>query len=342
MQIKNTFKSMEELNKITFPEPTWIVEGLLMEGGISILAGEAKAGKSTFSRQLMSAVSNGDSFLNRNTTKTKVYYFCLEDRISKVRNSLNVLDCDLNNIFITEQKISNTTAFFKEFNDGESKLIVLDTMVLNISFKDLNDYNCVTTVLEPYRTFAKETNSHILMLHHMGKNKEQSDQNKMIGSVGLAGAVETMLFLGKNEGNKSSTFGTSLRYGDVITGLQLDFDAKSEIFSIAPNQSQPVESLKPVDLRQRVLEYLKDAQVPVSKSQLKNDVKGKSSYIVEELISLTLEQLIIQTGDGCRANPHFYSLPLGEEREQGTESQSVESVLTLASQVATSTGGSNA
>ena len=58
-----------ELLAVSEPETRWIWDGVLPEGGMSLIVGKPKAGKSTFAFALSLAVAEGQDFLNRHTTK---------------------------------------------------------------------------------------------------------------------------------------------------------------------------------------------------------------------------------------------------------------------------------
>ena len=60
-------------------EPKWIVEGLLPQGYLCLLAGRPKDGKTCFTVALAYAVSQGIPFVGMKTTKSTVLYFMCEE-----------------------------------------------------------------------------------------------------------------------------------------------------------------------------------------------------------------------------------------------------------------------
>src|SRR2546426_12350319 len=64
---------------------SWIVDGLLPAGGLSVFGGKPKGGKSTTARAIALRVSRGEPVLGRTTTKGPVVYLGLEDprRVTK-------------------------------------------------------------------------------------------------------------------------------------------------------------------------------------------------------------------------------------------------------------------
>jgi predicted ATP-dependent serine protease len=76
--------TLSDLMNTDFPEPRWIVEGLLPIG-LSSLGGRPKAGKSLLSLQLGFAAASGKPFLGRRTTQTPVLYIALEDSPNRMK-----------------------------------------------------------------------------------------------------------------------------------------------------------------------------------------------------------------------------------------------------------------
>jgi RecA-family ATPase len=66
-------------------ETPWLVDGLLPQAGLSIIAARPKVGKSTLARTLTLAVARGERFLDRDTTAGTVLYLALEEKRAELR-----------------------------------------------------------------------------------------------------------------------------------------------------------------------------------------------------------------------------------------------------------------
>src|SRR5262249_12811745 len=64
----------------------WQVDNLIKKGGMSLIAGKPKTGKTTLCRQLALAIARGESFLGRTTQKGKVIYFAFEEQEQNVQD----------------------------------------------------------------------------------------------------------------------------------------------------------------------------------------------------------------------------------------------------------------
>ena len=87
------FITVADLRKIKFPEPSWILEGLLRTSlrRPALLAAKPETGKSTLARQLAVAVSQGAPFLGRATTRGAVIYWQTEDEVQDVSTAFTRL-----------------------------------------------------------------------------------------------------------------------------------------------------------------------------------------------------------------------------------------------------------
>ena len=62
-----------------YEEPSWLVEDMLLEGGLSMLVAKPKIGKSTFARFLAASVAKGDLLLGRDVKQGPVIYIAMEE-----------------------------------------------------------------------------------------------------------------------------------------------------------------------------------------------------------------------------------------------------------------------
>jgi hypothetical protein len=81
----------EILQAADAPEPDWVVGGLIPAGGVALLAGRPKSGKSTMARALAVAVVQGRPFLGRETRRGRVLLLSLEDRQRDAARHLRAL-----------------------------------------------------------------------------------------------------------------------------------------------------------------------------------------------------------------------------------------------------------
>ena len=61
---------------------SWLIEDFVVEGGVTLLTGDAGVGKSTLAIAACRAVLRGEPFLGRGTTARKVLYIDRENPVS--------------------------------------------------------------------------------------------------------------------------------------------------------------------------------------------------------------------------------------------------------------------
>lgn len=183
------FKKVKEMSTDVESLP-WLVDGLMILGGLGILAGPSKAGKSTITRQLAQAVANGGEWLGRKTEKGTVLYLALEEQEQMLAYQLKKLGVEDDNILYHVGPLNQgdlVDQLTQAINHHQASLVVVDTMILLSEFENLNDYNEVYTKLSVIRNIARKTNSHILLIHHTNK------AGGVLASTAIQSAVDCIM-----------------------------------------------------------------------------------------------------------------------------------------------------
>ena len=148
------------------PAPVpYVVDGLLIQGGLSILGGKPKQGKSSLSRYLATCVAAGRPFLGRDTEQGDVILINLEDPPNHVDNCLKALGYDPD---AGHAEITITTNLSPEINETfdalvnelaiqkDVRLVVIDHLAKFLRVKDLSDYMPVQMGFQRLRNVARE------------------------------------------------------------------------------------------------------------------------------------------------------------------------------------------
>jgi KaiC/GvpD/RAD55 family RecA-like ATPase len=205
-----------EQNCFKFKHPTeltrdekdiqWLVDKLLIAGGISIFAGAPKSGKSTLTRQLAISICKGVPFLGRQVKKGKVLYLALEEQEELLGVQLKNLGLHKNDdimIHIGPIAHGNVNDSLKAAIESyDADLVVIDTLLLLACFENPNDYNETYKVVSNLRNIARETGAHLILIHHKNKNEESTGANSVLGSTALQGAVDSTILLNNIRGRE--------------------------------------------------------------------------------------------------------------------------------------------
>ena len=209
----------------------WTVDGLLSEGGLSLIAGMPKSGKSTIVRQLAKSISRGEKFLNRDVNKGRVLYLAIEEQREMLKSQLRKIGVNANDdILMHVGPINNpdVLSLIKDvILDVKPTLVIIDTIMLFLQIEDINNYSQVNPAFAGIRNIARETGAHIMGVHHQNKSMIRGTTSVM-GSVGIHGAVDNLMIFDVIDENRHLT--TSQRGGKPFTGQKLTYNAENDTY----------------------------------------------------------------------------------------------------------------
>ena len=284
---------------------SWLVEDRIPAGGLALLAGKPKAGKSTMTRDLAFAVSRGSAWLGWKTTPGAVWYLALEDKRSEVRRHFQRMGAT------GDEPISvftgrTTEALLPELHAAAAEqrpaLIIVDTMQRLIQARDLNDYAEVTRKLEPMLHLARETGAAVVLVHHAGKSK-RADIDSVLGSTALTGSVDTLLVLKRSD--RYRTVATIQRVGVDVPQTVVSLDEESGRVSSGPTR----EAADQGTLQTAIVEVLRAATEPLPEKDI-SAVEGKTTTKRRALRQLVEDGTVVRDGGGKRNDPYLYSAPV--------------------------------
>lgn len=285
---------------------SWLVEERLPSGGLSIMAAKPKAGKSTTARCLALAVAQGKDWLGFRTHQGPVFYLALEEKRAEVRRHFEAMGAtgdDPLYVFIEPSPADGLAQLRKAAEMHKPVLIVVDPLFRFVRVKDGNDYAQVTQALEPLLTLARQTGSHVLLVHHSSK-KGSGDGDGILGSTAIFGSVDTALLLKRSE--KYRTLSSIQRYGEDLEEVTLTLDPDTRMVSAGPSRREADTA----EVRQAILEYLGSLGEGerVAESEINAKVEGRTTVKTRALRALVEEQKIIRNGTGKRGDPYVYSI----------------------------------
>lgn len=226
MTISDLMKSKETIE--------FIVDGMLTVGGISIISGDPKAGKSTLVRQLTLAIARGNEFLGRKCIKGACVYLALEEQLGLIKHELRKQGAsnDEKNIYL-HFGAPKRKDFLEELEgiitDLSVKFVVVDTFMLASMLKDANQYGDTNSFLQSYRELARSTGCHVMFIHHTNKG-DGHGTNRISGSQAIHGGVDNAVMFTKN--GMQRFISTSQRGGANFDRTKLEFDKETLTYSL--------------------------------------------------------------------------------------------------------------
>ncbi len=300
-----TFVSLADLLNEPEDAVQYVVSDLLPVGGLSLLAGKPKAGKSTLARCLALSVARGESWLGRECRQGTVLYLGLEEKRSEVRRHFAGLGADKEPVylFIEGAPQKNATNMLEAaFDQYKPALAIVDPLARFARVKDGSDYSEVTRSLEPLGELARRSGVHVALVHHARKNTEGGPGDDALGSVAYMGAVDCGIILRRaNSGQR--TIHSVNRYGTDLEESIVTLNEETGWVTVAGTKAASDAAA----VQHEVLDFVRMQEgLPVPLDAIRKGVKRGNKQIGAALGVLVRDELLRVEGTGRKNDPKCY------------------------------------
>lgn len=297
----------DELLKADFPLPEMLIDGLIVKGGLNIIAGKPKAGKSFLAIDMAVSCSFGGLFLGKfQTKKSKVLYLCFEDGYSRLKNRLNNY-CKENLL----EGLGSNVGFldnFPKLNEGgidnllqiveteRVDVIFIDTLAkgINLNVRGSNEYLSEDKILSELVATLLKHNLTLIAVHHLKKGYSEGVES-LSGSMAISGNSSSIILLSK----------------DGMAGkmelISRDFDAGNYSLNRLPSGFWSFNGEYQETIREKthteILEYLADGEKSLQDiAEYLNKTKSNVRQILQTMIK---KGLIFQSRYGFYTKNKF-------------------------------------
>jgi hypothetical protein len=211
----------DELFAMDLPPPSWVVEGLVVDEGFTLLGGKKKLGKSWLCLQIAQAVALGTLCLGRPTVQGGIVFLCLEDGRRRLKARLEKQHAPKG------LPITYYTRFPPLDGDGigmlmevleekKPRLCIIDTLAAAKTGKvDENAAGAMADIGNALHVIGQMFKAGIFATHHHGKLIGGDPGDDLRGSSALAAAADVNLGLYREQS------------GHVLRGEGKDIDLLS-------------------------------------------------------------------------------------------------------------------
>lgn len=265
------YSSFEELQSKQLPPITFFVKDLIPQG-LTIISSLPKIGKSWMALDIGLCVASGTPFLGFNTLQSGVLYLALEDSENRLQDRTNkilsdkkapsgfmyAIRCDdLENGLIDE---------LEEIKKKEPnlKIIIIDTLQkIRSNYKGNNAYANDYKEISPLKAFADKYGMSVIVIHHLKKGHEGDVFEKVSGTNGLIGSVDTNIVIEKEDRFKDEAV-LSISGRDVENNQYIiRFDKEKFKWNMIGSYEEQKEELEKEDYKnnpvvQMILQKVKD------------------------------------------------------------------------------------
>lgn len=200
----NPFITIDEM--LNRPPPTYVVDGYLTDGALSVLWGASGAFKSFVAIDLTLSIAGGLEWHGKRTEKRPVIYVCAEGQYGfGVRalawrqsrgdgadiSQFHVLPVAVN--FMEPANLRLLVDAVRRFIPSavERPVIAIDTLARNFGDGNENDTKDMNRFVASANILQRDLGAHVLLIHHTGKDDSKGER----GAYSLRGAVDTSLKL---------------------------------------------------------------------------------------------------------------------------------------------------
>ena len=286
-------------------EVSWLVEGVLPDDGLSLLVAAPKVGKSTLARCLAAAVASGsrNNWLGRPVQQGVVIHLALEERVQTVQSHYDGIGASDERIHLLTSQAPAPGKILeplrRSVEDLRPSLVVIDPLFRFVAIQDGNEYSEVAVALHPLIALARETCTHILLVHHSRKSGGDHG-SEVLGSTALSGSVDTVISLANDRGQRMVyAFGRD----DVqVEKTRLTMDENGWV-DVGRTKTEADQDKK----RDDILRYLKDRRKPVTEKDIHEAVTSNRQVLLAALRKLVAGGRVTRSGGGKRNDPFRYS-----------------------------------
>lgn len=313
----------DELYNLPEVKEQFLVDRLLPLGGLSILAGKPKDGKSCLARQLAIDVAQGRDFLGRETMRSGVLYLGLEESASQFQRAAKAAGMKPNDsIYAMFERVKVTPACAVQMINANLEehrdigLVVVDTLFKLARAKDTNSYTDSSDSLEPWHNLAMKHNIAILGLHHNRKavSADAASSTNMSGSTAIAANATNIIEIYRQRANDASSQRiirmNEYRFGDELQPLLLSFDKETQRYTAAGALSDfdaQEAKQRMQEIEGRVVDFVTNNPGREQKD-IVQAVQGRTTDVKAVLYRLFKgdNPILKRTGDGVKFGPYLY------------------------------------
>ena len=198
--------TMTEIYNAVYEVRPAVIEDLLFPG-LSILVGDPKIGKSFLVLQLAYHVASGKDLWERHFRQGDVLYLALEDQYERLQGRLfrmfNEKDTPRLHFAIRSlQQGDGLEDQLREFleQNHDTRLIIIDTLEkIRSETKDNGSYSHDSKFMYKLKDFADRYGICNLLVHHTRKMNGEDPFDKINGTNGLLGGVDSAMLLTKEQ-----------------------------------------------------------------------------------------------------------------------------------------------
>ena len=213
----------------------WLWKPYLPFGKLSVLQGNPGEGKTYFAMHLAAACTNGKLLPNMERMEPfNVIYQTAEDGLGDtVKPRLIEAGADLDRVLVIDDSDVQLTLsderIEKAIIENNARLVIIDPIQAYLGADvDMNRANEVRPIFMRLGQVAQRTGCAILLIGHLNKAAGMQSLQRGLGSIDIAAAVRSVLFIGKLKHDPTMRILTHEKSSLALPGVSLAFSLGDE------------------------------------------------------------------------------------------------------------------
>lgn len=292
----------------------WLVEGLWLDQAVGILGGAPKCCKTWLAAELAVAVASGTSALGRFAVPEPgpALLFCAEDSPAALRRRIESLAAR------RERRLDDLPLFLIDVNalrlDRDSdierlaatithtrpRLLVLDPFV-RLARIDENSAAEVSAVLGALRELQRQHALAVLVVHHARKSPAAHPGQSLRGSSDFAAWGDSNLYLARNGPRVRLTLEHRSAPPPPALELELATEPDTHLAIVSDDVPESLSVSVVDDLGEHVLALLRDSARPLTKAELRDQLRRRNEDVRSALDALYQRGLVRRGPSGWSA-----------------------------------------
>ena len=232
---KKDFVKIIRMSDVELTPVEWLWKPYLPFGKLSVLQGNPGEGKTYFAMHLAAACTNGKLLPNMERMEPfNVIYQTAEDGLGDtVKPRLIEAGADLDRVLVIDDSDVQLTLsderIEKAIIENNAKLVIIDPIQAYLGADvDMNRANEVRPIFMRLGQVAQRTGCAIFLIGHLNKAAGMQSLQRGLGSIDIAAAVRSVLFIGKLKHDPTMRILTHEKSSLAPPGVSLAFSLGDE------------------------------------------------------------------------------------------------------------------
>ena len=200
------------VSNIAEEEVTWLLQGWIPEGKVSVIIGEPGLGKSLITLDIAARLTSGrDMPVSTPNTRPKgnVLLFSAEDNVSDtIRPRLAAAGADLSKVHLFptggQRQFNDCRTLIRLIKDLTASLVIVDPLSAYLGGRHISSHEQIRDLFSAMAIIARHTGTTFLFVHHPNKGRSSSATMRSSGSLAVTAAARSVMLVARDPEDQNS------------------------------------------------------------------------------------------------------------------------------------------